>query len=152
MTTKENEVKILILSRDRRILWANKRMIDDLNVREVDIVGKYCYQVIHLEGKSCEHPFNVCPLKLSLKTHARAKAIHTHFDKKGNKIYVEITIYPIKNKCGEIVQFGYIAKDILYGIGEKKLKECLWANAVDTVKKVCSTLEDTQTEVEKEKK
>ena len=38
---------ILLLSRDLRILWANKKTLDLMHLKESDVIGDFCYKVTH---------------------------------------------------------------------------------------------------------
>ena len=111
---------ILLIDRNYKILWANKKQ------RELfgDIVGDYCYQATHHRESPCQAPDDICPIEEVLKTGKSSTVVHTHFDKSGNKIFVEVGAYPIKDKTGEPVQFVHISRDITERIKkEEELKE-----------------------------
>jgi two-component system NtrC family sensor kinase len=92
--------QILLLSRDRRIIWANEKAIGDLGLKREDVIEKHCYEVTHHRNTPCGPPNEVCPIRESLETHAPATKTHTHFSPRGNKSYFEVTVYPVKDKSG----------------------------------------------------
>ncbi|MCL0048197.1 PAS domain-containing protein [Dehalococcoidia bacterium] len=58
------------------------------------------------------HTNDICPLSETLRTGYHALAGHTHYDKDGRKIYVEVSTSPIRNEKGEIAQVIHIARNI----------------------------------------
>lgn len=63
-------------------------------------------------GGSLSVPHDLCPIVEALENGRTATTIHTHFDKEGNKIFVEVSAYPLKDEKGDIIQFVYIYRDI----------------------------------------
>ncbi|MFQ6120522.1 MAG: PAS domain S-box protein, partial [Methanosarcinales archaeon] len=102
-----------------RIVRVNKAFLNILNMEEKDVIGKYCYEVIHQRSKPCEPPNDTCPLAETLKTGYHSSAEHIHYDKNGREIYVEVSTSPIRNEKGEIHQVVHIARNIT----EKKQME-----------------------------
>ena len=103
---------ILILSRDLKILWANKKIKDVTHLKESEIIGGYCYKVTHHREKPCQPPHDVCPIHELLETKKPVTILHTHFDKEGKEYYAEVGVYPIKDEKGNVVQFVHIARDV----------------------------------------
>jgi PAS domain S-box-containing protein/putative nucleotidyltransferase with HDIG domain len=103
---------ILLLSKDFEILWANKKIEENSRLKMNEIVGNYCYKVTHHRDNPCEPPDDICPIEEVIKKGKSITVTHTHFDKNGNKILVEVSAYPIRNEKGEIVQFVYLCRDI----------------------------------------
>src|SRR3989338_3674877 len=115
---------ILLLSRDLRILWANKKTLDLMHLKESDVIGDFCYKVTHHRDEPCQAPHDVCPVEGVLKTGKSTSVIHTHFDKDSNEIYVEVSSYPVKVKKGEISQFVHISRNVTDRVkAEKALEE-----------------------------
>src|SRR3989338_5654094 len=115
---------ILLLSRDLRILWANKKTMDLMHLDEGEVIGNFCYKVTHHRDEPCQAPNDICPVEGVLKTGKPISVIHTHFDKDNNEIYVEVSSYPVKVKKGEIDQFIHIARNVTDRVkAEKALEE-----------------------------
>ena len=103
---------IMLLSRDYKILWANKKIIQMSGLRKDDIIGLTCYEATHHAKQPCKPPLDLCPIEDVLKT-GKSKVIeHKHRDKDGNELIVEVAVYPIKDAKGNIMRFIHIARDI----------------------------------------
>ncbi|MCL5103277.1 MAG: EAL domain-containing protein [Armatimonadetes bacterium] len=103
---------VTLITRDLRIIWANRAFQEQTGYESGELLGGYCYKVTHHLDKPCEPPHDSCPVAEVIKTGRPASAVHTHFDKSGQEIYVEVTVYPIKDHKDEIVQFVHLTKDI----------------------------------------
>lgn len=101
---------VMIVSRDFKILYANKALLGAVGLRNEDVIGKHCYEITHHRETPCKPPENLCPLIECMKGKP-CTPTHTHYDKDGNEFYVEVTARPWKEK-GEIVGFVHVAKDI----------------------------------------
>lgn len=102
------EEGIMLIDKDFKVLWANKR---EKELYE-NIEGDHCYHTTHQRDTACQPPNDICPIEGVLRTGKSVTTIHTHFDKMGNKIFVEVSAYPIKDWAGKIVEFVHISRDI----------------------------------------
>lgn len=103
---------ILLLSKDYKIKWANRAALSLSGLTLNEIVGNYCYVVTHHRDSPCKSPDDTCPLTEVFATGAAKTGHHIHLDKDGNRSFVEINAYPVKDNTGEIVELVHIAKDI----------------------------------------
>ncbi|MHB8834655.1 MAG: sigma-54-dependent transcriptional regulator [Candidatus Methylomirabilia bacterium] len=103
---------ILLLSKDCRILWANKAALEQAGLTLPEIAGKSCHEVSHNRETPCEPPDDPCPLPELLRTGTAKMTQHTHFGKDGNRISVEVNVYPIRNTRGEINRIIHVARDV----------------------------------------
>ncbi|HYA11402.1 MAG TPA: PAS domain-containing protein [Thermodesulfovibrionales bacterium] len=103
---------VLLLSKDLEILWANEAFQNQTGYKRKEIIGNYCYKLTHHQEVPCQSPHDLCPIVEALENGRTATTIHTHFDKEGNKIFVEVSAYPLKDEKGNIIQFVYIYRDI----------------------------------------
>ncbi len=101
---------IMLIDRDFKILWANKKILELNGLREEEVVGNSCYKVTHHLDEPCKS--DTCPVIGALKTGKPVSIMHTHFDKEGNKFYAEISVYPLRNEKGELTQFIHITRDV----------------------------------------
>jgi len=120
---------IILVSRDLKIIWANKAMLSQTGYTAQDILGKHCYAVTHNQDSPCRVPIHTCPISESIKTGKPCTTLHTHFDKDGKKIFVEVSVYPIKDNSGNVTQFIHLSRDI----SERKRLENLKDEFVNTV-------------------
>ncbi len=103
---------ILLISKDFRILWANKAALRLTGLSTEELVGNYCYKATHHREQPCEPPLDPCPAYKLLKTGYPSVEEHTHYDKDGNKLFVEVSAYPIRNASSEIVNFVHTSIDV----------------------------------------
>jgi len=99
---------IMLIDKDFKILWANKKQKELFG----EVEGDYCYQVTHRRDSPCQPPNDTCPILEIQKTNEFSSVVHNHFDKQGNSIFVEVTAYPIKDETGETVKFVHVSRDI----------------------------------------
>lgn len=122
--TENIQEGIMLLSTDLKIIWANKKTMDLTGLKENDVLGNYCYKVTHQVDQPCAAPHDICPSVEVSKTGKSTIVIHTHFDQEGNRLYVEVSTYPVKNELGEVVQFIHVSRDITERVGlEEQLKK-----------------------------
>jgi PAS domain S-box-containing protein len=87
-----------------------------------ELRGKQCYEATHYASKPCTIPLDVCPMQEILHTSKIATVENQHFECKNDKFEVEVSVHPIKNKEGKIVQAIRIDRDIMV---HKKTEEAL---------------------------
>jgi two-component system NtrC family sensor kinase len=95
-----------------QILSANKAASKQLKLRKEDLIGKKCYEVTHHKLTPCELPYDVCPIKEMLITGKSTTVEHQHFDQENRRIDVEVSVHPVKDKAGKIIQIVHIDRDI----------------------------------------
>jgi PAS domain S-box-containing protein len=103
---------ILLISRDNKILWANRTAIEQTGFPMDEIIGKHCYAATHHRGYPCEPPDEPCPLVELLATGNSGTVQHCHYDKDGNETVVEVNVYPVKDRAGDIIEFVHVSRDI----------------------------------------
>lgn len=103
---------VMILSKDYRILWANKKMIDSTGLSSKNVLGSFCHKITHRVDQPCSPPNDVCPIFELLAKNKQVSVVHKHFDHKGDVFYVRVTAIPVKNFWGELSHFVHIARDI----------------------------------------
>lgn len=111
---------VLLLSIDLEILWANEAFQNQTGYKREEIIGSHCYKLTHHQEVPCQSPHDLCPIVEALENGRTATTTHTHFDKEGNKIFVEVSAYPLKDENGDIIQFVYMYRGIT---GMKRLEE-----------------------------
>lgn len=104
--------EIILINRDFKILWVNKKTKETNGFSENEIIGNACYKVTHHLNAPCQAPADICPINEALKTGKSMNVTHRHFDKDNNLFYVEISVYPLKDENGAINRFIHISRDI----------------------------------------
>jgi PAS domain S-box-containing protein len=101
------DAQVVVVDRDYRIRFANSKLCHDLGMSEGELLGKYCYQAIHVhcEGQeSCrEGPRDhLCPWEEIGRTGNSATMVHRHRRGDGRVRVMEIKAFPVFGEDGQI--------------------------------------------------
>lgn len=99
---------IMLIDKNYKIIWANKKQKELFG----EVRGAYCYQATHRINTPCQPPKDSCPISETQKTNKVSTVVHEHIDSRGDKRYVEVSAYPVKNENGEITEFVHLSRDI----------------------------------------
>jgi PAS domain S-box-containing protein len=86
---------ILVISPEYEILRVNAPLLEKLQRPKEDIIGKYCYEVLHREDSPGGPPEGICPVSEVIKTGQPHHTRHTHFDKNGKAFHHAVSAYPV---------------------------------------------------------
>jgi PAS domain S-box-containing protein len=114
-----NEAVSIINVNDLTIAGVNKVFLEDLGLREKEVLGQPCYKITHHKNAQCSEPEHHCPLSETLKTKEHAIAEHTHYKHNGEEIIVEVETSPIFDEKNNVSRVVHIARDIT----EKKMAQ-----------------------------
>lgn len=96
---------IFILSKDSRILKVNTSFLQTLSLKEKDVIGKKCYEIVHKTGI----PWGNCPHQQTIKD----SRSHTEVvDDQGLGMTLLVTTSPIIDENGNFFGSVHIARDI----------------------------------------
>lgn len=102
------EEEVVVIDKDYRILYANRKYLEDLGYKsKEEVLGKPCYKISHYREEPCDGECHPCPLKEIERTGKAVNVIHTHYTHNGGEFPVEICAFPLRD--GNILQ---IIKDI----------------------------------------
>ncbi|HEX8948642.1 MAG TPA: PAS domain S-box protein, partial [Dissulfurispiraceae bacterium] len=96
-----------------RIIRINKAFSDTFHLKQEEVVGKACYEVVH----KTKTPFHSCPCMSAM---ASGTTITREIYEPRLELYLEITAYPIFNPEGKYRGVLHFAKDIT---GRKRSEE-----------------------------
>ncbi|HEC20663.1 MAG TPA: PAS domain-containing protein, partial [Gammaproteobacteria bacterium] len=96
----------VIIDRDYKILAANRAYQNHYGVETDDLLGRHCYEVSHHASAPCSQHGEQCPLEEVLGTGKPCQVMHVHYDKDGNKEYVQLQAAPIVDDNGEVMYMG----------------------------------------------
>ena len=117
-----NDALSVINVKDFRIVNVNKVFLKQYCLKKHEVIGKTCYGITHHRPHPCGPPNDVCPLKDTLKTGRYASAEHVHHRPDGEKVFVEVSTSPIRDKEGNIAKVVHIARDIT---GRKRAEKAM---------------------------
>lgn len=118
------EEEIMLLDREFKILWSNKKVVDrHMSGVEGAAAAMFCYKLTHKIDHVCRPPYDICPVEEAIKAKAPVTVMHTHFDREGNKIYAEVSAYPVYEH-GALVEFIHISRDVTERVmAEERLRD-----------------------------
>ena len=96
---------VSIHDKDFKIIRANKSFAKAFNMKQEEIIGKTCYELIH--GTKEPPPF--CPHKRTLDT---GKPKRKEFFEPHLGIYIEVSTSPLFDENGQVMATVHIAKDV----------------------------------------
>lgn len=102
----------IIIDRQYRIITANRAYSEMVHMKIEEIIGRNCHSISHRSDKPCYELGKACPVKLTLETGEPCRTFHTHFDRKGNRLYLEIKSFPIRDSSGETVSVIETVNDV----------------------------------------
>jgi PAS domain S-box-containing protein len=106
------EVLLVIDVNDFRIVDANAAALKQTGCNKVELTGKTCYAMTHHKSVPCQPPNDICPVHEMIETGKPVRVEHKHFDKDNNELLVEVSVYPIRNVEGKIIQATHISRSI----------------------------------------
>jgi signal transduction histidine kinase len=105
------EDQIMVVDRDYRIKEVNELLVKRLGKPTHEIVGEYCYRVLHNLDRPCNIPNHPCPVQDTLKTGKTSEVLHTHF--KGREVsYHRVIAYPIFDDQDVVTHVIEMARDV----------------------------------------
>ena len=102
----------IIASKDNKIVGVNSAFLQEVGLKEHEILGQHCYEMIHHGLKPCAPPDHACPMLETLETGKASVAEHIHFDADNKEMNIEIRTSPILDEAGNIVQVVHISRNI----------------------------------------
>jgi len=111
---------ILVISPEYEILRVNEPLLNKLKAKRENIVGRYCYEVLHREHSPGGPPEGVCPVGEVIKSGKPHHARHTHIDRNGREIHHVISAYPVMAN-GKLSYIVEISRDVTHEIGRQEM-------------------------------
>jgi len=102
--------QIMVIDNQYRIEEVNEALLNRLGKQKKEIIGQYCYKVLHDDDKPCNILNHLCPVQEVLKTGKPCEVLHTHYEKQLS--YYRVIAYPILDKNGVVTRVIEMARDI----------------------------------------
>jgi len=112
--------EILVISPEYEILRVNEPLLNKLKARREDVVGRYCYEILHGERFPGGPPEGVCPVREVIKSGKPHHARHTHMDRNGRAIHHVISAYPVMAN-GKLSYIVEVSRDVTHEIGRQEV-------------------------------
>ncbi|MCP4604808.1 MAG: PAS domain S-box protein [Proteobacteria bacterium] len=112
---------IIIIDRDYIVTDVNNKTLKILGAKREDVIGRYCYDVLHKADRKCHELGRNCGLRKVIDTgkHVNMRREHRTFD--GKAMQVDIQMSPIRDHDGNIIKVIQAMRDVtdLYETQEK---------------------------------
>ncbi len=109
----------IVIDRDYKIVSANRAFLAQVKATMDEVIGKHCHEVSHHSPNACYKRGEDCSVKRTFETGDPNTALHVHYDKNKDPIYMEVKSYPLKDAQGNTVS----AIEIINDVTEKKRLE-----------------------------
>jgi two-component system, NtrC family, sensor kinase len=125
---RQSTTAIVFINTDFTIVDANDAYLNTVEKAKENVIGAACYEVSHGLKNPCSSAFPgvKCPMLETMRTGTDVHVIHDHLGPDGQRMYCDLSTYPIKNEAGEVTQVIELWRDITSEFTErwnKKTKE-----------------------------
>lgn len=103
--------QIMVVGSDYRIEDVNAELIERLDIKKHEIIGKRCYEVLHDLDGPCDLPNHPCPVQDALKTGTPHEVLHTHSLGR-DSTYYRVMAYPVLDDKGKVTRVIEMARDV----------------------------------------
>jgi len=107
--------RIMVVNTDMTIATVNQTFLKEFALPHDAVLGKFCYEARYGIDEPCDKIGNTCYLKNYLNKIEERKSFSTikeHRDENGENRFDVITVAPIYNEQGEIVQILEASRDV----------------------------------------
>ena len=94
---------VIMVDTDLRIIFANRGYCESLNLFQEEVIGRHCHEVAHGLEMACDVADIECPVRRAIETKKPCPAQHTHKDKDGRELTVQLNAYPITDSSDKVV-------------------------------------------------
>lgn len=125
---QQSTTSIVFINTDFTIAYANDAYLNRVKKPKETVIGAHCHEISHGLNTPCSSAFPgvKCPMLETLRTGKDVHVIHDHPGPDGERMYCDLTTYPIKNDTGEVTQVIEFWRDITTDFSDrlnKKTKE-----------------------------
>jgi PAS domain S-box-containing protein len=103
---------ILVITPDRDIVDVNEPFLRQMGYSRDQVIGRKCHEVYQNLEQECNFGDLICPLNEVVRNQRPSQHLLSRVNRRGEKRYVELTIYPIWERDGKISKFIEISRDI----------------------------------------
>jgi len=107
--------RVMVVNMDMTVDTVNKTFLREFNLTLQKAIGRPCFMVRYGLDQPCDEAGRVCYIKSHLEELKEKKLVSTyneHVDEKGETHFDVITVAPIYNEKGEVVQILEASRDV----------------------------------------
>lgn len=125
---QQSTAGIVFINTDFTIIDVNDAYLNKVKKAKDTVIGAHCYEISHGLNTPCSSAFPgvKCPMLETMRTGRDVHVIHDHPGPDGQRMYCDLSTYPIKNDAGDVTQVIEFWRDVtneFAGRWNKKTKE-----------------------------
>jgi two-component system NtrC family sensor kinase len=111
---QQSTAGIVFINIDFTIVYANQAYLNRVKKSKDTVIGAHCYEISHGLNTPCSSAFPgvKCPMLETLRTGDNVHVIHDHPGPDGQRMYCNLSTYPVKNDAGEVTQVIEFWRDV----------------------------------------
>lgn len=118
----------VVEARDFKIVSVNRAFLEQAGTSEENVIGETCHEITHRRFDRCRLLEHFCPLSDAMNSGETRRHVHEHLDKDGRKVYVEVSVTPLRNEKGEVCRLLHVSREITEKIrAEERIKQTMKA-------------------------
>jgi PAS domain S-box-containing protein len=103
---------LLVIDWEFRVSDINKDFLAVTGHRREEIVGRYCYKVLHGYDKPCMQSGEECKALEVFQTGRPAVSCHQHIHRDGSTVLVDVLFSPLRDESGSITHVVKTVRDV----------------------------------------
>ena len=103
---------LMVVDTDYNIININRSFLEYYGGKRRDIIGRKCYEVLHMLSEPCSAAQRRCPLQTVLRTGRPFHAEHTYETVEGQELIFEVSMFPLVGSAGNIEAVVEMQHDI----------------------------------------
>ena len=110
---------IMVITPDMDIVEVNDAYLKKMGYARKEVIGRKCHEIYQQMIYPCDDSTFDCPLNEVVRNKRPCRQIRTRMSHHGERLHIEVSVYPVWEKDGKISKFIHISRDIT----EQKMEE-----------------------------
>lgn len=103
---------LVVINPDYSVSYASSLISQLTELRDGELQGKFCYQILQQRENPCEGMTSPCPLRQVVESGKPFRSFQSLINSKKEEVPFAVDCYPFKNKEGKVVQAVSILRDL----------------------------------------
>ncbi len=103
---------IMVITPDMDIIEVNDAYLKKMRYSREDVIGSKCHEIYQQLDYPCDDSEFDCPLNDVIRNKRPCRQIRTRVGPEGERLHIEVSVYPVWEKDGKISKFIHISRDI----------------------------------------
>lgn len=103
--------RLMVVNREMTISMVNEPFLQYMNIRREDVLGRPCYRIRYGLDRPCGESGKTCYFEQVLRTRRTVSTIHEYARENGDVCFDVITVSPMLDEKGEVLQLVEVSRD-----------------------------------------